>query len=101
MLRSIPCLANMFILCKKQLSWQNCASLVQLGVKWPVSVLEMGVVFSMCLYVLVCVVFVVLLVASVLASMCWLLCGGTVQKKKTRSVTAKKSDRIYRHYGLN
>ena len=30
----IPCLANMFASCKKQLSWYNCASLVPLGVKW-------------------------------------------------------------------
>ena len=45
---------------------------------------------SMCLYVLVCVsgvsvcvVFVVLLVASVLASMRWLLCGGDGSKEKS------------------
>ena len=30
----IPCLANMFVSCKKQLSWHNCASLVPLGMKW-------------------------------------------------------------------
>ena len=30
----IPCLANMFISCKKQLSRHNCASLVPLGMKW-------------------------------------------------------------------
>ena len=30
----IPCLANTFVSCKKQLSWCNCASLVPLGVKW-------------------------------------------------------------------
>ena len=30
----IPCLANMFASCKKQLSWYNCASLVPLGMKW-------------------------------------------------------------------
>ena len=41
------------------------------------------------LVVLVCVVFVVLLVASVLASMRWLLCGGCDSKKK--SVITKKS----------
>ena len=28
------CLANMFVSCKKQLSWYNCASLVPLGMKW-------------------------------------------------------------------
>ena len=33
-LRSIPCLANMFTSCKKQLSWFYCASPVPLGVKW-------------------------------------------------------------------
>ena len=33
-LRSIPCLATMFVPCKKQLSWHNCANLVQLGMKW-------------------------------------------------------------------
>ena len=52
-----------------------------------VSVLEMGDVFvcvSMRQYVLVCVVFVVLLVASVLASMRWQLCGGDSSKKKKR-----------------
>ena len=31
---AIPCLANMFVSCKKQLSWYNCASLVPLGMKW-------------------------------------------------------------------
>ena len=30
----IPCQANMFASCKKQLSWYNCASLVTLGMKW-------------------------------------------------------------------
>ena len=30
----IPCLANTFVSCKKQLSWCNCASLVPLGMKW-------------------------------------------------------------------
>ena len=33
-LRSIPCLANMFASCRKQLSWYNCRSLVPLGMKW-------------------------------------------------------------------
>ena len=43
----------------------------------------------MCQYVLVCVV---LLVASVLASVRWLLCGGDGSKKmkKTTSVISKK-----------
>ena len=30
----IPCWPNMFGSCKKQLSWQNCASFVPLGMKW-------------------------------------------------------------------
>ena len=30
----IPCWPNMFLSCKKQLSWSNCASLVPLGMKW-------------------------------------------------------------------
>ena len=46
----------------------------------------MGVVFSMCQYVLICAVFVVLLVASVLASMRWLLCGGDGSKKKKNDI---------------
>ena len=55
--------------------------------KWHVSVLEEGDVFVfgcvwLCLVVLVCVVFVVLLVASVLASMRWLLCGGDGSEEK-------------------
>ena len=57
------------------------------------SVLEMGDVFacvSMCQHALVCVVFVVLLVSSVLASMRWQLCGGD-GSKKTKSVIAEKS----------
>ena len=54
----------------------------------------MGDVFvcvGMCQYVSVCVVFVVLLVASVLASMRWLLSGGDGSKKtKTTSVITEK-----------
>ena len=43
------------------------------------------------MYVLACVVFVVLLVASVLASMRWLLCGGDGSKRKnTKSVILQK-----------
>ena len=30
----IPCLANMFVSCKKQLSWYDSASLVPHGMKW-------------------------------------------------------------------
>ena len=44
----------------------------------------------LCLVVLVCVVFVVLLVASVLASMRWLLCGGDGSEEKATSVISKK-----------
>ena len=39
---------------------------------------------------LVCVVFVVLLVESVLASMRWLLCGGDGSEEKTTSAISKK-----------
>ena len=46
---------------------------------------------SMCQYVSVCVVFVVLLVASVLASMRWLLCGGDGSKDKNDICNYKKS----------
>ena len=38
----------------------------------------------LCLYVSVCVVFVVLLVASVLASVRWLLCGGDGSKNEKK-----------------
>ena len=41
-----------------------------------------------CQYVLVCVVFVVLLVASALASMRWLLCGGDGSKEKRNLATS-------------
>ena len=58
--------------------------------------LEMGVVFVfccvwLCLVVFVCVVFVVLLVASVLASLRWLLCGGDGAEERTTSVISKKN----------
>ena len=54
----------------------------------------MFVCVSMCQYVSVCVVFVVLLVASVLASMRWLLCGGDGSKKtKTTSVITENIPR--------
>ena len=48
-----------------------------------------------CQFVLVCVVFVVLLVASVFASMRWLSCGGDGSKKKnkTKSVISKNVPR--------
>ena len=82
----IPCLANMFASCKKQLSWFYCASLVPLGMKWACIcagneccvwvVCWWCLVVSMWPYVLVCPVFVVLLDAWVLASMSWLLSGG-------------------------
>ena len=58
-------------------------------------------------YVVACVVFVVLLVASVLASMRWLLCGGDGSKKREKNdvcnfKTKKMSrERIYLHYGFN
>ena len=58
----------------------------------------MSLCVSVCLYVLVCVVFV----ASVLASMRWLLCGGDRSKKtKTTSViTEKYPARELFHYSL-
>ena len=55
---------------------------------------------SMCQYVVVCVVFVVLLVASMLPSMRWLLCGGDGSKKKDICNYRKMSrERIF-HYGF-
>ena len=76
-LRPIPCLANMFASCKKQLSWYHCASLVPLRVKWAcdVSVLCVFVHVGMCWYVMYCVVIVVFVV----------LCVGCCTVKKTRS----------------
>ena len=54
----------------------------------------MFVCVSVCQYVSVCVVFVVLLVASVLASLRWLLCGGDGSKKtKTTSVITENIPR--------
>ena len=57
---------------------------------------------SMCQYVSVCVVFVLLLVASVLASMRWLLCGGDGSKKTitTSVITKKIPTKEFCHYGL-
>ena len=57
----------------------------------------------LCVVVLSCVVFVVLLFASVLVSMRWLLCGSDGSEEKTASVISKKMSRegIYPHYGLN
>ena len=92
-------------ICKKQLSWKNCASLVPLGMKWACICAGNGVfclvVFVMCLclvvfgcvwlcecwryYVIVCVVFVVLL-----PSMRWLLCGDDGSKKKKDVCNFKK-----------
>ena len=57
-----------------------CLCLVVFGCVW------------LCEHVLLCVVFVVLLVASVLASMRWLLCGGD-GSKKTKSVIPKNIPR--------
>ena len=54
----------------------------------------------MCWYVLVCVV---LLVASVLASVRWLSCCGDGSKKKKKDVCNFKKmsrERIYLHYGF-
>ena len=56
---------------------------------------------SMWQYVVVCVVVVVLLVASVLASMRWLLCGGD-ETKKNEICNSKKypAREFYLHYGF-
>ena len=86
----IPCRANMFASRKKQWSKYSCASLLPLRMKWACICAGkknvLGVVWChvsvlcVCAYchVMQCVVIiavVVLLVASVLASMRWLLCG--------------------------
>ena len=89
-LRSNPCLANVFASCKKQLSWQNCASFVPLGMKWACICAGNGCSDSMCEYVL----------SSLCCWLpqCWRRCVGcsvvvTVpkKKKKTKSVTTKKN----------
>ena len=46
----------------------------------------------LCLVVFGCVIFVELLVASVLASMRWLLCGDDSTKTRTKSVIPKKNN---------
>ena len=45
----IPCLANMFVSCKKQLSWHCCASLVPLGMKWACICAGNGCCVCVCL----------------------------------------------------
>ena len=43
----IPCRANMFTSCKKQVSWYFCASLVPLGMKWAcISAARSNVLYS-------------------------------------------------------
>ena len=89
----VVCRANMFASCKKQLSWYDCASLAPLGMKWACICAGNG--RCVCQYVIMC--------QCVLSSLCcwlrqcWRRCVGccvvvTVQKekKKTRSVVAKK-----------
>ena len=61
------------LLCKPRATWNEVG--LYLCWKWV-----------MCLFVLVCVL---LLVASVLASVRWLLCGGDGSKEKTKSVIQK------------
>ena len=76
-----PCLANMFVSCKKQLSWYTCASLVLLGMK----------------RVCICAVFGGV---CCLPSKRWLLCGDDGSKKtKTKSVIPKNFPAS--HYGFN
>ena len=72
----IPCRATMFASCTEQLSWHSCASLVPLGLKWAWTCAGNGclVLFGcvrMCNYVIVCVVFVVLLVAVDALAVVW------------------------------
>ena len=50
----IPCLANMFVSCKKQLSWYDSASLVPLEMKWACVSAGNGCCVWWCLFVLVC-----------------------------------------------
>ena len=50
----IPCLANMFVSCKKQLSWYDSASLVPHGMKWACICAGNGCCVWWCLVVLVC-----------------------------------------------
>ena len=76
--------------------------------KWACICVEMGDVFVvgcvwLCLVVFVCVFFVVLLLASVLASMRWLLCGGDDSNKDHNEIcNYKKISRwIFDHDGLN
>ena len=52
----IPCLANMFVSCKKQLSWYNCASLVPFGMKWACICAGNGCCVWWCVCVWLCLV---------------------------------------------
>ena len=85
----------MFVSCKKQLTWYNCASLVPLGMKWAYICAEKWVlclvvlVMCLCLVVVGCVwlcehallCFVVLLVAVDALACCVVM---TVQKRTKR-----------------
>ena len=102
----IPCRSDMFVSCKKQLSWcflckpratwnemglYLCWKLVMCQcVCWYVLVCVSNVLVcvSTCSYVFVCVV---LPVASVLASMRWRLCRGDGSKKNDFCNFKKKS----------
>ena len=88
----IPCRANMFASCTKQLSWHDCASLVPREMKWA-CICTGCVCFWLCSVVTVC------------DKMCCLRCvvGGrrcvtccvvmTVQKRKTLAVITEKIPR--------
>ena len=97
----IPCLENMFVSCKKLVSWCNSGHLECSG---PVPVLDMSVVFgcvlvvfgcvSMCKYVSVCIC----LHCVVGLPQCWRRWVGccvvvTVQKRKRKSVIPKNIPR--------
>ena len=73
----------MVFVCKPRAIWKEVG--MCLCWKWVLcSCLFVFGGVSMCEHALFCVVFVVLLVASVLALMRWLLCGGDGSKKKRR-----------------
>ena len=98
--KTSPCVGSKRLRVYRQNARKNCPSITvqtPCHLEWGghVSVLEVGAVFVfgcvwLCLVVFICVVFVVLLVASVLASMRWLLCGGDGSEEKTTSVISKK-----------
>ena len=78
----IFCLANMFLSCKKQLSWHNCASFVPL---------EVGVVFVFFVFGCVSMCWYVLSSLCCWLPQCWCRCVGccvvmTVQRRPKRDL---------------